>query len=48
MQQSSRKNNFDLIMRFLNENKVSDAQPGFRPSDPCECHLLSVVHDIYK
>ena len=40
---------FDSIMRFLNENKLlSDAHSGFRPSDSCECQLLSLVHDIYK
>ena len=40
---------FDSIMRFLNEKKLlSDAQSGFRPSESCECQLLSIVHDIYK
>ena len=40
---------FDLIMRFLKEHKLqSDAQSGFRPSESCDCQLLSVVHDIYK
>ena len=39
---------FDSIMRF-NENKLlSDAWSGFRPSDSCECQLLSILHDIYK
>ena len=49
MQQNSRKNNFDSIMRFLSKNKVlSDAQSGFRPSDSCDYQLLSIIHDIYK
>ena len=40
---------FDSIARFLNENKLlGDTQSGFRPSDSCECQLLSLVHDIYK
>ena len=40
---------FDSIMTFLDENNLlSDAQSGFRPSDSCECQLLSTVHDIYK
>ena len=40
---------FDSITRFLNENKLlGDTQSGFRPSDSCECQLLSLVHDIYK
>ena len=44
---------FDSIMRFdknkLNENKfLSDAQSSFRPSNSCECRLLSIIHDIYK
>ena len=49
MQQNSRKNNFDSIMRILSKNKVlSDAQSGFRPSDSCDYQLLSIIHDIYK
>ena len=36
-------------MTFLNESKLlSDAQSGFRPSDSCECQLLSIAHDIYN
>ena len=34
-------------MIVLNENKIlSDSQSGFRPSESCECQLVSIFHDI--
>ena len=37
------------IFEFLNENNLScENHIGFRPSDSCECWLLSIVHDMYK
>ena len=37
------------ISEFLNGNNLScENHFGFRPSDSCECRLLSIVHDMYK
>ena len=39
---------FNAIYEFLEENNLlCEHQWGFRPSDSCAYHLLSIVHDIY-
>ena len=39
---------FKLMLEFLEENSLlCPHQSGFRSSDSCQSHLLSIVHNIY-